>query len=652
MRYVELTLENFRLFRGEQTVRFPPGAGVLIVYGLNGKGKTSLLNAIRWVWTGTARHRTNRPIPSERLLNKEAHENAAGEPVTCRVRLQFQAGSSNWDLTRILRVDGDTSTTDLTLLKDGIALSSSDAARQLEELMPPAIEQFFLFDGELLDQYEKLVDDDAAAGSQLRDAIERVLGVPVVINAERDMRSIAEDAGKAIAEAAKHDARTRELGVALSQAQVKMAKHRENRDAEDLRISNLEAERRDIEEQLAEQENKLELLAHRNVKRNELVELKKRSEEAQMKFREAFANSWRGVLVEPVTRAVEQLEDELDTDRERLTESTVAVVLGSKFETNGGQVCPVCESDLDEGRRAHLSSLLGGKTHEELVYLQDKVQSSTERVKLLRRMVDRETRAELKASEQEYRRCDVEVGDAEDELSQFDEQLKDTPTDELSELATRRGQVDILLEKAQETYRQEVQSYADLTGRVERLRKQIEATGGGAADPATIARESLARDMATMFEQAIVAYRDRLKENVQEKASELFRTMRTEKDFVKLVINDQYGLRILDTNGRPVDDRSAGYEHLVALSLLGALQECSPISGPIVMDSPFGRLDPRHVRGVVGRLNALSDQVLLLVHEGEIDRTAAHDQLRSRLLVEYELQRVTAYNTRIEELTT
>ncbi len=47
----------------------------------------------------------------------------------------------------------------------------------------------------------------------------------------------------------------------------------------------------------------------------------------------------------------------------------------------------------------------------------------------------------------------------------------------------------------------------------------------------------------------------------------------------------------------------------------------------------------------------LSDQVFLLVHEGEIDRSDARRQLRSRLLVEYELERVSAYETQINELT-
>jgi DNA sulfur modification protein DndD len=153
-----------------------------------------------------------------------------------------------------------------------------------------------------------------------------------------------------------------------------------------------------------------------------------------------------------------------------------------------------------------------------------------------------------------------------------------------------------------------------------------------------------------LFEHAVVAYGDKLKEDVQEKASSIFRQLRSEPEFAKLTINDQYGLRILDSRGMPVEDRSAGYEHLVALSLIGALQECAAVSGPVVMDSPFGRLDPHHVKAVVENLHVLANQVFLLVHEGELDPERARQQIRGHLLAEFELERVSAYQTRIKEL--
>jgi DNA sulfur modification protein DndD len=154
MRYLELTIENFRVFGGRQTLRFPEPPGVIIVYGMNGKGKTSLLNAFRWVWTGSARHRGNRHIPDERMINREALDAAGANPATCRVHLRFETEEVAWDLTRTLTSQGGNLSKDVTLLRDGVALTTSDTARRLNELMPNEIEQFFMFDGELLDQYE------------------------------------------------------------------------------------------------------------------------------------------------------------------------------------------------------------------------------------------------------------------------------------------------------------------------------------------------------------------------------------------------------------------------------------------------------------------------------------------------------------------
>ncbi|HEY3548850.1 MAG TPA: AAA family ATPase, partial [Propionicimonas sp.] len=614
MRYSDLTIENFRVFNGVQTVTFPAGTGVVIVYGTNGKGKTSLLNAVRWIWTGTALRRGNHVVPDERLPNREARAASGGEVPPCRVRLRFEANGSRWDLTRALvRRDGGL-TQDVVLLRDGAALTAAETTRTLADLMPKEIEQFFLFDGELLDQYEKLVDDDSASGSMLRDSIERILGVPVVVNAERDMRALAEEAGKAIVAAARKGVRTNELATYLEQAQRLQAAHRENRDGEDALARELEAELRQVEEDIAEQSNKIELLALRNDRRRQLTELRHQREEARAVFGDALAASWRGVLVEPVVAAVTKLEAELEAGRARLTEATVAVAVAERYRANGERTCPVCDGELNEAHREHLLQVIGGNAGAaDLGLLQEQVETDSARVRTLRNMIDERTRAEVKATEDAYRRTDVRVGDAEDELRQMDEQLQDTPEEELSDLVTSQRNLQIRLEKAKETYAQEDRAYQEMSSSVDRLRTEIARLGGGDPDPMSARREELTRDLANLFGQAKVAYRDTLRENVQEAATRIFRNMRSESDFRKLVINDQYGLRILDSHGDVVEDRSAGYEHLVALSLLGALQECSPISGPIVMDSPFFRLDPEHVRGVIGQLNVLSEQVILLV---------------------------------------
>ena len=127
--------------------------------------------------------------------------------------------------------------------------------------------------------------------------------------------------------------------------------------------------------------------------------------------------------------------------------------------------------------------------------------------------------------------------------------------------------------------------------------------------------------------------------------------MTTEKqDFSGLTINESYGLTIRHCDGRAEEARSAGAEHVVALALMGALQRNAPLRGPIVMDSPFGRLDENHTANVIQTLPDMADQVVLLIYEAEVGKTRMRELLGSRLVREYQLERVSARRTNVREV--
>ena len=196
--------------------------------------------------------------------------------------------------------------------------------------------------------------------------------------------------------------------------------------------------------------------------------------------------------------------------------------------------------------------------------------------------------------------------------------------------------------QAQELERQE--------GRVEGLRRKLQNTTR--ADLSALeARANLLRDSAAVFDEGVEAYKADLRQRVEGSASKMFLAMSTEKaDYAALRINQDYGLTIMHTDGRPEDARSAGAEHVVALALMGALQQNAPLRGPIVMDSPFGRLDDGHTSNVVAGLHQMADQVVLLVYEAEVGRQRARELLGFRLIAEYELEKVNSRRTNIREV--
>ncbi len=108
-------------------------------------------------------------------------------------------------------------------------------------------------------------------------------------------------------------------------------------------------------------------------------------------------------------------------------------------------------------------------------------------------------------------------------------------------------------------------------------------------------------------------------------------------------------MTIIHKDGEEIPVRSAGAEHIVALSLIGALQKNAPLRGPIIMDSPFGRLDEEHTINVINTLPNIAPQVVLFVYRSEIDSQVVREYLLSKLRSEYELTRQSARYTQLEK---
>lgn len=159
------------------------------------------------------------------------------------------------------------------------------------------------------------------------------------------------------------------------------------------------------------------------------------------------------------------------------------------------------------------------------------------------------------------------------------------------------------------------------------------------------------RDLAShvheLFKIGVEVYREQLRHRVEADASLYFRLLTTEPDYAGLRINDSYGLTIIHKDGTDIPIRSASAEHVVALSLVAALQNNAQLRGPIVIDSPFGRLDGGHRSHIVEVLPKMADQVVLLVYEEELPPERARAALKGRLRAEWALERRSARHTEL-----
>jgi len=130
-----------------------------------------------------------------------------------------------------------------------------------------------------------------------------------------------------------------------------------------------------------------------------------------------------------------------------------------------------------------------------------------------------------------------------------------------------------------------------------------------------------------------------MRDKVGEEASDIFKQLTTEPDYDGLSITGKYALEIVDSRKRIVTRRSAGAEQIVAMSFIGALVRCAVRQGPVIMDTPFGRLDTGHRKRILEWAPRIGTQVMLFVQSGEFDRDRDLKHLGGKVGREFRIRR-------------
>ncbi len=198
----KLTLNNFGLFRGSQTIQLTPnGTGpIILIGGMNGSGKTTLLDAVRLCLYG--RRSLGTRISSNEYheyLSSMIHRNLPSDkPLSyASVSLDFEYArgceKKQYRVERVWRQHGKSPRTikeDLTFYQDNrldLEFDGSHWQDFINELIPAGVSQFFFFDGE---DIQKLVDD-SSHDDFLAESVKALLGLNLVERLHSDLRIYA-----------------------------------------------------------------------------------------------------------------------------------------------------------------------------------------------------------------------------------------------------------------------------------------------------------------------------------------------------------------------------------------------------------------------------------------------------------------------------
>ena len=331
LRLDRLEVEGFGPFADHQTIEFPAPNGVAVVYGENMRGKTSLLNAVRFAFFGTVLARGSRTrrlhTISNRALAKEGHYGFS-------VSLTFSYDGVRYELVRECRPIVDTPRSDsdyqveVLLRKEDTVLGPQERESALQQIFPLEISRFFLFDGELLQEYEELLINESETGRRISEAVERILGVPILKKGRAHLTQLSERADKAAAKEASRHQETEALGNALQQATAQKEGHQQELARLQKQLNDLQAERKELEQYLSSVGKYAAVLQERDEAAERVEAAEAAEATARADLRAVMAESWRTLLREPIKTARQtaqrEAEEALESFRIQLRQEAIA----------------------------------------------------------------------------------------------------------------------------------------------------------------------------------------------------------------------------------------------------------------------------------------------------------------------------------------
>lgn len=521
---------------------------------------------------------------------------------------------------------------------------------EIDQFAPEQISRFFLFDGELLQEYESLLIEGSDQGRQIKDAIEQVLGVPALIQGRTELQTILRSATKKQTTDLAHVQGLKSQADRQKDLTAKQEAY--DRDLADLtqRLAAVKDRRIRLEDELDAAASILTAKGKLDGLVGQQDSLEKSLQANQVERHQVLGGAWQDLLEAKLGEKQSQL---IARQRELTSGLKEQGRLQSRIENLESLLktseCPTCDQAIGPERRDEIGQTLGTlqAEAERLIDTSGELEAIASKLNGLRSIRGVRARERLAALDRDSKIATVNLQRVENEIEKLRDEIAGHDTADLARkrsLHKESEKEEWQLQRDIQAVRKEMEKIRD---DLAVLQKSIETLAGARSQRSTL-KVAIASDLEKVFAASVERLRDRLRADVEELATDAFRQMTTQKGYKGLEINSNYGLSIIDDQGHRVPLRSAGAEQIVALSLIDGLNRTGRAIGPVVMDTPFGRLDLGHRDNILNYLPTVTSQFVLLVHSGEVRPDTDLATIKPRIGAVYSIQEVSPTESRLE----
>lgn len=628
MRIRKLVLHNFGVYSGTNTFEFTHNEPVVLIGGLNGRGKTTFLEAVLLALYGSNSFAFKESKFRSYNQYLKSYTNTTDGTYTSSVEIEFEIMGSKLEAFQVQREWTSRGKTEelIHVKKDGeySDFLTNNWAMFIENQIPSALSNFYFFDGEKIS--ELAVDQ---TGEQVKESIRAMLGMTVLDTLKNDLEK-------------------------NNKKLIKIKKGKENVDKLN-RLKEMKDKKEDaldkLNTHLLEQTEKLELKKLKNlelqnkygIKGGEILEEKQRLIEnranlitgigaKQEELVELASSALPMLMVSDLLGEIKlQAEDEhndlvMNEALEQINEYLTAFVQKEKDSASGSKkFVEFLKSEFAENKNESIYNLSDHALFQnndlidnKLNYLADTTKNTIlEKESLINKKEDIDNYLAIDINDKELQSIYNKIQNNEKIISDLN--LK------ISGIKTKIETATSELNKATNEFNKYVEAYLkneEMVDDIERKIKYINIS-------------------LNVLEKYSIELQKNKTSILANTITDCYKQLSNKKTLIQRVDMDSETLDIkyisYDEKEVQKDSLSAGEKQLMVISILWALAICSKKALPVIIDTPLSRMDSMHRTTIVSTyFPQASDQTIILSTDTEIDQNY-YELIRSSVGDEYTL---------------
>ncbi len=625
MKFRKVTIENYKSFQFPTSIEFPDssaGKSIFLVGGMNGAGKTSVLEAINICLYGVKQDFIFRNINRKEITKGNAYVSfeliiETDDLEEIQVKRSWSAGTVDSPRPKDLQEK-------LVVIKDGkrVSVQNKDIWQDyINALIPKGITQFFFFDGEKIQ--EIAADDHSEV--RLKSSLEAALGIQYISRLSSDVLYLKQEERKNFVEISDEDIDFKESELKREQAKQLKKEQEKNEIQTELnrfKVDYDEAKKRFTAAFNAEPESADE------IKKRERKKIQLASKKGQLE------NQIRTIIDKHLPWALagklfEPLKQQIERERNLVASKAIssqALDLAKNIVLAVDNPKPIFFTPLSMEQKKELEKRVLAVLNEEPDQPEDSFLN----------LSDRDVAKVLNKIEEIEKSDILSLKDLIAELNELEEELNLLDTSALGPSSSAEKELFEELQQQMESCQNQIgrltvklQNLTEEVISIENRIRDIELELGKLYERHNMSKEKVdfikeCDTIANLLMAFIEKLRKKKIQLLQEKTLEMYRLLSSRSGQIKdLNINNKtYEITILDRNGHEIKKSglSAGEKEIFAVSLLWGLAQTSQLTLPIIIDTPLSRLDSIHRDNIVNNYfpNA-ADQVIILSTDTEID---------------------------------